>query len=526
MSSYTLSPSVQQAKEFLEISRDFTNPLEAVREAISNSFDAGAKLIQILFQVEPRQGEGVLEVVFQDNGSGMDREGLQSFFDLGNSLSREKDDAIGEKGHGTKVFLGCETLTVETVGPDQRKRRAVMQTPLSSLHDGVIPTVAVSEDIDTDITVGTHISLRGFNRNRRDIFTHEQLKDYVLWFTKFGAIDLEFKKKSHSDRRLLLKGVDLAEPEEISFGHVFGRETTDRNALFDEYETDAPKYFCRKWVRTGTLRNHPEIEYHAVFVIEGDAVKRSYNDMITRPGVKTRTGMYKVTDRYGLYLCRDFIPIERVSGWLGTRSTDHLLYHAFINCQGLHLTANRSSIRNTPQPVMEDLREVTENIRKEIIDSDEYEEMSYLQEEAVGYDTLKREEKQYKKRKDLFGQQRVASYKGAQLIEPRQESGVFALTTAVMALEPSAFPFEIVDYDTSIGIDALVKTRDTVPIAETELRYAEFKFVLEKRMNHSFRHMYCAIVWDIHRQIKHETEVEDVTGEKRLFRIIPPKRRW
>ena len=37
------TPTVNEAAEFFEISNDFSNPKEVLREAISNSFDANAK---------------------------------------------------------------------------------------------------------------------------------------------------------------------------------------------------------------------------------------------------------------------------------------------------------------------------------------------------------------------------------------------------------------------------------------------------------------------------------------------------
>jgi hypothetical protein len=41
----------------------------------------------------------------EDDGKGMNEEGLTSFFDLGNSLGRNDPEKIGEKGHGTKVYF-------------------------------------------------------------------------------------------------------------------------------------------------------------------------------------------------------------------------------------------------------------------------------------------------------------------------------------------------------------------------------------------------------------------------------------
>src|SRR5689334_23128164 len=102
MKSFTITPKVDQTQEFIEIANDFSNPLDLVREGLSNAFDAGAKNIEISFNVISESGESILEIIIKDDGSGMNEIGLQSFFDLGNSLSRGDDEKIGEKGHGTK----------------------------------------------------------------------------------------------------------------------------------------------------------------------------------------------------------------------------------------------------------------------------------------------------------------------------------------------------------------------------------------------------------------------------------------
>ena len=37
---YQITPTVDQTQEFIEIANDFSNPLELVREALSNAYDA------------------------------------------------------------------------------------------------------------------------------------------------------------------------------------------------------------------------------------------------------------------------------------------------------------------------------------------------------------------------------------------------------------------------------------------------------------------------------------------------------
>src|SRR5690242_8652401 len=97
-------PGVCEEREFLEIAEDFADPCEIFREGISNAFDAGATEIEILLSTLRKGSRDILRIEIADNGKGMDREGLQAFFDLGNSTNRENPATIGEKGHGTKIY--------------------------------------------------------------------------------------------------------------------------------------------------------------------------------------------------------------------------------------------------------------------------------------------------------------------------------------------------------------------------------------------------------------------------------------
>ena len=94
--------------------------------------------------------------------------------------------------------------------------------------------------------------------------------------------------------------------------------------------------------------NLPEIKYQAVFYVEGTKVKYEYNPMIRRSGYTAPEGSYTIQDRYGIWVCKDFMPIKRVNEWITSKGTEYTKLHAFINCQGLRLPANRGSFENTP----------------------------------------------------------------------------------------------------------------------------------------------------------------------------------
>ena len=523
MEEFVIIPEVNSAQEFIEIAQDFSNPLDLVREAISNSFDAKAKNIELDFSVITESGEKILKITIKDDGKGMDKDGLKSFFDLGNSLNRFDSDAIGEKGHGTKVYFNSKKIEVITI-KDGKKYTAVMDNPKKVLFDNSIPTVQVSSEIANEIESGTTIIIYGYNNNRRDKFTHEQLKDYILWFTKFGSIEKEFGVEKNADARLKLKGINRDDYEILEYGHKFPKESKKISDLFDEYMVDAPKWYCKKIVKTGNLKDQPEIAYQAIFYIEGIKTKYDYNPMIRRTGYSAPEGSYTVQDRYGLWLCKDFMPIQRKNEWITSKGSEYTRFHAFINCQDLRLTANRGSIENTPSETLQDLREAVREIYDDIISSDDWNDLEWLESEAVAYNTVEKEKKDFKRRIDRVNRAKVAKYNGVRLVEPQQENGVFSIFMQLSNIDDSIFPFSIIDYDTHSGIDVIVKAQDTIPIKSSKLYYVEFKNYLDKNFNHSFENLYSIVCWDINlNEIKNGDEVKDIAGKKRTLRIIQPE---
>ena len=342
MDSFTLIPKVDETQEFIEIANDFSNPLDLVREAISNAYDAKASKIWILFDVIKEYGEAVLKIILKDNGIGMDKNGLQSFFDLGNSLNRDDPTTIGEKGHGTKVYFNSKKIDVVTKNCASIYH-AVMEEPFKKLHNREIPNVEVQiKSVNSDET-GTEICIYGYNNNRREKFTHEILKDYIMWFTKHGAIGNQFASPN-LQTVLYLKGLGNNEEEKINAGHYFPSDSKDINKLFNEYLIKAPDYYCKKIIKKGHLKNFPEISYQAIFCIEGKYIKYTYNPMLRRPGYVAPKEAYTIQERYGLWLCKDFIPVQRKNEWITYKGTEYTKFHAFFNCQHFNLTANRYKI--------------------------------------------------------------------------------------------------------------------------------------------------------------------------------------
>lgn len=514
-----IEPHVMEEREFLEIAEDFSNPREVFREAISNAFDAKASEIKVCLSVVRKGSRDILRIELEDNGKGMTREELQAFFDLGNSTSRDNPEKIGEKGHGTKIYYKSSRIEVVT-NCEGVQLRAQVDNPYDALASGQKPKISV-ESRPSDES-GTRIVIDDYNHSIRDKFTHAQLKDYILWFTKFGSVEMEFDERRHLGTKLHLKGVDyVGEPEPLKFGHAFPKQSPDLGKLLDTYKGEASDYFVKRWTTKGRLRNFPDIEFSAVFYLEGDAAKRGYNPMIRGKGRPLQPGMYTVQDRYGLWLCKDYIPVQRMNQWIVVRGGEFTRFHAFVNCQSFRLTANRGTVTNTPPEVLDDIEHsVTDFFRNKILAGTDYSDIEYLEQESAAYVTAEKDENDFERRIERLQKKRVCRHKGVELIEPDNEIGVVALVIALSTADPKSFPFKILDYVTYRGYDALATlSRDELPLEKLSKAYIEFKFRLAHKFDHLFKHLTAIVCWQT--DIRHGDEVEDVGGTKRRMKIYP-----
>ena len=294
--------------------------------------------------------------------------------------------------------------------------------------------------------------------------------------------------------------------------------------LFEEFLAETPKHYCKRIVKSGNLENYPEIHYDAIFVVEGVKVKYGYNPMIRHSGYSAPSGAYTIQERYGLWVCKDFIPIQRKNEWITQKGSEYTRFHAFFNCQDFRLTANRSSVDNTPSEIMEDIRKAVSNIYEEIIQGDDWRTLDWLESEAASYNSIQKEKKDFEWRIKRVSTAKIADYNGIRLVEPTQENGVFSIFMQLQAIEPTMFPFTIIDYDTHVGIDVIVKAKDDIPIKSSKLFYVEFKNYLKKDFNHSFENLHSIICWDIDPKIiKHGDEVTDIGQNHRVLKIVPPE---
>lgn len=320
-------PKVNEVNEFIEIASDFENPLEVIREALSNSYDAEAEKVTIEIE-QDKEGRNTL--IIEDDGHGMDKHDLESFFDLGNS---NKHDAIGYKGHGTKIYYKSDKIRVETV-KDGTRIESVMKRPWEKLNNRELPTYSV-DTTKTDASSMTRIEVHGFRAGQGfgpQQLTYNKIEHYIKWKTIGGSTAHYFTDDFHELDII----VQLSERIDDSQSKL---ETDNRLNFADENRDPDGALVAEEMCKVYPPRrltipvNDREITVEIVGMIGG---KEARNELPTYG---------KHSAQFGVWLAKDHIKVERYNDAIGA---DNEFFHFFFvaNCQDLELSANREKIRN------------------------------------------------------------------------------------------------------------------------------------------------------------------------------------
>lgn len=344
-------PKVNKVNEFLEIASDFEDPLEVIRESLSNSYDARASEVYITI----RSTDAGSDIIIEDDGAGMDRRDLESFFDLGNS---RKTEGIGYKGHGTKIFYKSDHIVVNTA-KDGTNFRATMADPWEKLNNRVLPTYEVSESSTRSGTDGTHIKISGFKSGKGfepSSLTYNKIEHYLKWKTIAGSTAPYFGDEHHEmdiivelddaidDTREKLVTTNQFEFPDQQLEPTDGQFPTERMCkVYDgreiEFETD-----------------HGTSTVQLIGMIGG---KQARDELPTY-------GRHSA--QFGVWLAKDHIKVERINDVI---SSDNEFIHFFFvaNCQDIELSANREKVRNKSSSVYQTLKvEVKHYLSKVISD--------------------------------------------------------------------------------------------------------------------------------------------------------------
>lgn len=374
-------PKVKEVTMFKEIALNIKNPCEMIREALSNSYDSDAKSIWITIK---RNMEGDIEIIIRDDGNGMDLDEIHSFFNLGDSKKMLQN--IGEKGLGTKTYFKSKKIIINTRKFNNNGYNVVMDDPWRKLLNEEIPIYNVTEK--SNIQQGTEIKIVGYSvDNGEKYFNFGTLKDYILWFTAGGnfknifanKLILQSKVKNMNKAcKIYIKDELNNKQGEITGVHQFSppNENPNLDPMNKKYKRSVN--YCRAFG-----------PFHRETTINGQYVSVQLYGTVS--GVNCRKKICKLKQsetyksRFGLYLCKDFIPFERANSLLRDEQFYH--YHLLVNSQNFVLTADRNSLSNTETIEGKWIFEQIEDIFKDAIKPiAEKEYFSMRKEEEEAYD--------------------------------------------------------------------------------------------------------------------------------------------
>ena len=334
-------PSVNEVNEFLEIASDFENPLELIREALSNAYDA--KAAQITIRIE-QMDDGRIRIILEDDGHGMDDADLATFFDLGNS---QKSDGIGYKGHGTKIYYKSDRIAVTTV-KDGREYKAVMEQPWEKLNNETLPEYTV-ESQPTSSSSRTRIEIEGFRSGQgfqQSELTYRRLNHYINWKTIGGSLAHEFDPTT----RTMEIHVELDPAFDDTRGPLHQTNhfefPNSPDVAEDLEDCQDVEHLCKVY---------PEKELE--IDVDGTDVTLQIKGMIGGKAARNQLPTHgRHSTQFGVWLAKDHIKVERINE---TLSADNEFLHFFfvVNCQALELSANRETIRNKSSAVYQAIKD-------------------------------------------------------------------------------------------------------------------------------------------------------------------------
>jgi hypothetical protein len=536
-----LTVTVDAGREIAEISADFTDPIEVVRESVHNSFDAGATEVSVAAvpQTLP-DGRRVLTLEFQDNGIGMSEETLACFFGLGHSVkpSIPGRPTIGFKGHGTKIYYQAQDVYVATRVDGGLLNLAIVRNARRDIHSKRTPTpeyfsgeeadaVARSEKLSVPTQHGTSIRLVDYTPDSSrliDVFKFDALENYLRWFTIYGSFEHVVKSTTPTAPfSLKVQGTDL-KSSQIGFGHPWPSDDRIDIKALKRLDDRRPFNYFRKSFRFPDRSIADGFRIDVAILFEGKRGRLDRDKAISR---QRSGGLYAEEERYGLWLCRDFIPVEQKFEWLLEEECPRLVEDLrrpliFVNSQDFKLIANRGSVGNSPQQLLDAIKQAIFSILEEVEDDKDIQKfLNEYQEDLFGRQRDK-DQKALTRRIDRHNDRseceiKLANGKTHLFFEPKREITLFGLISELQVLDASILSLEILDYDDHSGIDLLVQRNGNPAnlLDKTKVSYVELKYVLGAQVNHAFDHLYAVICWES--DLKQDDFVTDAANNKFQF---------
>jgi Histidine kinase-, DNA gyrase B-, and HSP90-like ATPase len=553
-----------------ELAENKVSALEILREAISNAKDHGAMRVWVK-TVKDQRNE--VTVTIADDGEGMDRPRLEAFWGVGASAKPTSALPIGYKGHGTKLYFDCRRLSVATrVRPsdpwlvttlDMPFERAEADIPEHELQ----PEDALHreiEEIGLQQGSGTVIFIEQVRfEDRAELLNRIRIESYCDWFTAVGDIRSGLYDKRVDFHRAIAGRepvLDYLRPQDSEIRPIEVRLRTNGDKAYHPIglgPANRDKEFFLAWKEdVDELKSRPgllayghrfadvyESTIGATRVRDDTSALRltSPANWATEDGIAIvarveghrrqlqtymeamwsgHPGIYGFEQRFGLWLCRDFIPITQrndllrkaldraASSRLRFEITNLRNWKVFINHQSFRLTANRNDVSNkgTLEAKVEDalvavleqalrqasFREWIERLKSATLERrkdreiaqmakrlDDVEQWVQLSSKKDGIDPM-----------EVKGLPELDEDYSLLLKAPRSEQELFY----VYGLLSGRFemPIHIIEYDATEGVDAIGKLREPKLIHERK-PHVRVEFKLEVSANNPIHHFFEAI---------------------------------
>ena len=318
---------VNEGYELYQIITDFGDPLEIFREGIQNSFDEDATEIYIKVYEQRKISGDALIIDICDNGNGLSRNHVDSFFDVAHS-SKVTDDFVpngkhGYKGHGAKVFFNAEAVNICSKTKDGDYWAVKLEKPIEQIaekhelyySDFMNPSelnISLPDEWKSGFMVRIVSPKQFSTQYTRFKLDHMYLRDYCMWYTIIGTVETEYntdlkeknvklflsgllkddfknKYKEQSECDPIPKFVNtvLGECEEIPLGHYFPQERTTDTAM-KQYakkigSNKASYMFYGKMVFNETITTG-SLSFRLIINLEGYETKRRYDLLLSRQG--------------------------------------------------------------------------------------------------------------------------------------------------------------------------------------------------------------------------------------------------
>lgn len=507
-------PLVKDISLFKEIVNNLINPLEVTREAISNSIDAEAKTINIDVY---RDINGIFCIAFTDDGCGMNKIELESFFNLGDSRKDKRN--IGEKGLGTKIFFKSKKITVITQKNNSEMLIAEMKEPWHYLKNNEIPTYTINTSDPIVGRDGTKIIIEGYLvDNPEKYYNLETLKDYILWFTAGGSFKNIFAtypelncyvKNMQVASRIFINDCILNIKEEIAGAHQFFQP--QENPVVDNNEKIYKRSvnYCRHFG-----------PYHRSTNINGEYV--SFQMYGTVSGVNCRKSICKLRQcerlkgRFGIYLAKDFIPFTKKASLISHPNYHH--FHILVNSQNFELTADRNNVSNEDDCKVKWIYAmVKEIINNDILPSTQATYFKMRKQEEINF-TIKEKSKNLKHRIKEFRKLESLNLDNVAIkCIPDNEAQVALLLSALLSNSKFNRYIDIID---SIAHYSLQSTTDLICLnRKGETLLVEIEFLLSNLFKHEHPYMTfdCIVCWKVDLEVNDRKTLVDGIELKLCF---------